>query len=46
MANDMITFFSGLLEAVAHFLGSEPMIYFTSLFALILVLKAFKGFLR
>lgn len=46
MANDMIGFFTGLLESIATFLGTEPMIYFTSLFALILVLKAFKAFLR
>ena len=38
----MITFSSGMLDAVARFLGSEPIIYLFGLVCLCFVVKVFK----
>lgn len=42
MMEAMIAYSSGMLDAVAMFLGSEPIIYLFGLFCLALVVKAAK----
>lgn len=39
---NMTTFFIEMLEAVASFLGSDPIIYIFGLVCLVIVIKAFK----
>ena len=39
MMSDMMSFSVGLLEAVATFLGSEPIIYIFGLVCLVIVVK-------
>lgn len=46
MLNDMLTFNLGLLEGVASWLGSEPIIYLVGTVILCFVFKACKGLLQ
>lgn len=39
---NMTTFFVEMLEAIASFLGSDPIIYIFGLVCLVIVIKAFK----
>ena len=39
---NMSTFFTAMLEAIADFLGSEPVIYVFGLVCLCIVVKVFK----
>lgn len=40
MMDSMVNFTTAFLEAVASFLGSEPIIYLFGLFCLVVVIKA------
>lgn len=42
MMSEMSTFFSEFLNAIAYFLGTEPVIYVFGLFCLCIIVKVFK----
>ena len=43
MMDSMLTFSVGMLNAVADFLGSEPIIYVFGLVCLLILIKGFKN---
>ena len=46
MMQNMSAFFTEILNAIAYFLGSEPIIYIFGLFCLCIVVKVFKEIIR